>query len=267
MTPDRVGPARLRTLQRSLSPRDMAIITQVAKQRLMSARQIEVLQFSGAEHSSPLASARACRRVLERLVRDRLLSRLERRVGGVRSGSASYIYALDHIGHRVLALDSPRKRFREPTPSFTDHTLAVSQLVVDLTVTARDESFELLDLQAEPACWRRYAGNTGMVVVRPDLYVAIGSAEYEYRWFVEVDRGTEHLPTLLAKCRVYDDYYRTGIEQRAHKVFPRVCWVVPDRLRAKTLVDKITGSDRLNPTMFVATTAEASVGTLAGGGE
>jgi hypothetical protein len=264
MSTERLSRRGVETLARRLTPRDREIIGQVAEVRLMSARHIEALHFTEGDHETPLAAARACRRVLERMVRDRLLTRLDRRVGGVRAGSASYVYALGLIGQRVLALDGARLRFREPSPHFTNHTLAVTQLAVDLTMSARKKAFELHSLEAEPACWRRYGGNFGMITLRPDLFVTIGTSEYEYRWFVEVDRGSEHLPTLLTKCRAYDDYYRTGIEQRAHKVFPRVCWIVPGPDRAKTLAEKIGHDGRLHAGMFEVTTPEQAIATLSG---
>ena len=95
-------------------------------------------------------------------------------------------------------------------------------------VSARKKAFELLSLEAEPACWRRYGGNFGMVTLRPDLYVdhrarPSTSTAGSSRW----TGGVSTCRRLLTKCRAYDDYYRTGIEQRAHKVFPRVCWIVP----------------------------------------
>jgi hypothetical protein len=264
MSPDRLGARGLRLLRAQLSVRDLAIVGQVAELRLMSARQIEALHFTEAGHETALAAARACRRVLERLVRDRLLVRLERRIGGVRAGSASFVYALGQVGQRVLDLDGPRKRFKEPSAHFTDHTLAVTQLVVDLTVAGRQGELELFEVVAEPGCWRRYAGVGGHTVLRPDLALTLAVAEYEYRWFVEVDLGTEHLPTLLAKCRAYDDYYRTGIEQRAHGVFPRVCWVMPTSQRAEELERKLKASGRLLPAMFALTTTDAVLTTLTG---
>lgn len=230
----------------------------------MSARQIEALHFTQAEHETPLAAARACRRVLERLVRERVLVRLERRIGGVRAGSGSFVYALGQVGQRAIELDGPRKRFKEPSAHFTDHTLAIAQLVVDLTVAGRNEQLELLEVDSEPSCWRRYAGAEGHTVLRPDLALTLGVTEYEYRWFVEVDLGTEHLPTLLAKCRAYDDYYRTGIEQGTHGVFPRVCWIMPTSQRAKDLERKLKASGRVVPAMFAVTTTDQAITTLTG---
>lgn len=247
-----------------LSARDLAILGQVADLRLMSARQIGALHFSDADHKSALAATRSCNRVLERMVRDRLLIRLDRRIGGVRAGSVSFVYALGRVGQRVLALRGARLRFREPSDHFTDHTLAISDLVVRLALAGRAGSFELLDLQPEPRCWRRFAGSFGMVTLRPDLSIAIGAREFEYRWFIEVDRGSEHLPTVLTKCRTYDDYYRTGIEQRALEVFPRVCWIVPDQKRAEALTQRINDDRHLTTAMFQVTTTDQALISLSG---
>jgi Replication-relaxation len=251
-------------LSARLSTRDLAVLSQVADLRLMSARQIGSLHFTGADHESPLAAARSCNRVLERMVRDRLLIRLDRRIGGVRAGSASFVYALGRVGQRVLALRGARLRFREPSEHFTDHTLAISELVVRLTLAGRAGSFELLDLQPEPRCWRRYAGSFGTVTLRPDISLTIGAQEFEYRWFIEVDQGSEHLPTVLTKCRAYDGYYRTGIEQRALGVFPRVSWIVPSQERAEALAERIADDRRLTTAMFQVTTTDQALTSLSG---
>lgn len=264
MTGHRLSRRGIEGLRHRLSDRDMAILDQVADLRLMSALQIEALHFTDADHRSQLAAARACRRVLERLVRDRLLVRLDRRIGGVRAGSASFIYGLGHIGQRVLALEGPRRRFQEPSVLFTDHTLAISQLVVDLSKADRAGQFEVLDVQSEPRCWREMGSSNGRSTLRPDLYTVLGTPEYEYRWFIEVDRGSEHLPTLLAKCQAYEDYFRTGAEQRTQGVFPRVCWIVPTDSRAEQLVGKIEKANGLTAAMFEVTTPERAIATLSG---
>ena len=100
----------------------------------MSAQQIQALHFPDAEHDNEQAATRARQRVLERLTRERLLIRLDRRIGGVRAGSAGFVLALGPVGQRVLATSGPRRRSYEPTLRFVDHTLAMTQLVVDLTV-------------------------------------------------------------------------------------------------------------------------------------
>jgi len=252
-------------LRTELTGRDLAIVGQVAELRLMSASHIKAIHFCAAEHDNDLAAARACQRVLARLVRDRLLVRLERRVGGVRAGSASYVYGLGPLGQRALGLDGPRRRYHEPTSRFLDHTLAISQLVVEVTAASRDGVLDLLSCQAEPRCYREFSGVGGRIVLRPDCFMALGVGEYEQRWFIEVDRGSESLPVVVRKCRLYETYYQSGKEQAAHGVFPRVCWTTPDERRASQLHRAIATDRRLTDQLFVVTTTDRDLATLIGG--
>jgi hypothetical protein len=246
-----------------LSERDLGVIRQVAELRLMSARQIQALHFPDAEHDNEQAATRARQRVLERLTRERLLIRLERRIGGVRAGSAGFVLALGPVGQRVLAIGGPRRRSYEPTLRFVDHTLAVAQLIVDVTVASRRGLLDLLDVQAEPRCWREFSDMGGRRLLRPDAFLALGSGEYELRWFIEVDRASESLPVIVRKCRLYADYYQSGREQAAQGgVFPRVCWVVPDEPRAERVRQAIEQDRSLPERLFVATTSDRAVVVL-----
>jgi hypothetical protein len=252
-------------LRECLSERDLAILRQVAELRLVSARQIQAIHFPAAGHGSQAAATRARQRAVARLIQGRLLTSLERRIGGVRAGSAGLVLALGVIGQRVLSLDGPRRRSYEPTSRFVDHTLAVAQLTIDVTLAARAGRVELLEHQAEPRCWREFAGFGGRRMLRPDAFVALGVGDYELRWFVEVDRSSESLPTVLRKCQLYANYYQSGTEQaRSGGVFPRVCWSVPDEKRAER-VRQIIESDRALPKrLFVVTTVANTVTTLCG---
>jgi hypothetical protein len=248
-----------------LTALELAIVTQVADLRLMTGRQIMILHFTEDRPGSPQAASRAARRSLERLSGTRVLVRLQRRIGGVRAGSASFIYGLGPVGQRILGLEGARPHRREPSASFVDHTLAITQLVTDLTVSSRSGTFDLLDVQAEPRCWRRVPAMGTPQLLRPDLFVALGAGEFEHRRFVEVDRGTEHVPAVLRKCRTYDAYYRSGQEQADHGVFPRVLWVVPDERRRRQVQDAIEGDRRLTPGLFVVSTTPDAVEALTGG--
>ena len=262
----RVGPRGLEDLRDELSGRDLAIIRQVADLHLMSGRQVEAVFFLPEDHQSALSAARAARRALERLTRDGLLVRLRRRQGGVRAGSGSWIYGLGPVGHRVLSLDGARPRYyRQPSAMFTEHTLATSELVVQLTRATRSGHGQLLGLEAEPRCWRRFSGATGRLTLKPDLFVALGVGDYEDRFFVEIDRSTEHLPTVVRKCRLYDLYYQSGIEQHRHGVFPKVCLVVPNPERADRLRRVIDHARHLEASLFVVSTADTAMDALLGG--
>ena len=43
----------------------------------------------------------------------------------------------------------------------------------------------------------------------------VGIGDFEHRWFIEIDRATEATTTVIRKCRVYDDYRRSG--SRGHQ--------------------------------------------------
>ena len=73
MSGGRLSPRGIDHLRGELSDRDRAILKSVSELRLMSALQIEALHFTELDHRSSLAAARACRRALERLVRDQML--------------------------------------------------------------------------------------------------------------------------------------------------------------------------------------------------
>jgi len=273
----RVGPRELERLREDLSGRDRAIVQTVTDARLMSGRQLQVLFFPIEEHATARTAARCARRVLERLSRDRLLVRLERRIGGVRAGSASFVYALGPVGQRLLMQPGPRRRLREPSGYFVAHTLAVSELVVELTTASRRGVVELttasrrgvvelLQLQHEPGCWRTFGGLGVSQLLRPDLFVVLGVGDYEHRWFIEVDRGSESLPVVLRKCRTYEAYYASGVEQAEHGVFPHVLWIVPDSIRAERLRTTIDAeASRLTPGLFSVTTTDEAMAVLKGG--
>jgi hypothetical protein len=185
-------------------------------------------------------------------------------VGGVRAGSASFVYALGPVGGRLL--DGQGRRLVEPSAIFLTHTLAVAQAHVELVQAAHDRRLELLTVDVEPRCWRRYVGSGGArEVLRPDLYVVTGSGDFEDCWFVEIDCGTESPLALRRKCRAYEAYWRSGREQDAHGTFPLVVWIAPDERRAQQLRRVISGTRGLKRDLFRVTIASQLVSVLAGG--
>lgn len=265
MSGPRTGHRQLAILKTAVSERDLAIVRQVADLRLMSTAQIQTIHFSLHHHASERTAARTCQRVLRRLVTRRLLILLGRRIGGLYGGSSAAVYALGPVGQRLIELDGPRRRLRQPSLAFVEHTLAIGQLVVALTISANQGLCEVLSLEPEPRCWRSFTGIGARQSLRPDLFVSLGVGDYEHRWFIEVDRGQEHLPTLLAKCRLYDHYYRSGQEQAVHGISPRTCWVMPNSLQADRLERAIGGARELTERLFTVTVTETAVTTLTGG--
>lgn len=206
--------------------------------------------------------------MLRRLHDQGLLEHLERRIGGIRAGSAGYIWTLGAVGARVLAETdngASARRQREPSLRLLNHCLAIADVHVEMVGASRRRRFHLESVQLEPASWRRFLGLGGEIrLVRPDLAVVTTTGDYEDHWFLEVDLGTEHPPTVVRKCRLYLDYHASGDEQDRLGLFPRVVWVVPDQRRADRLMAAVRQA-RLDQTIFRISTVDGLCELLAGG--
>jgi len=239
VTPRRVTAAYVRELSTRLSPRDYLIIATLRRVRVATARQVERLWFTT---STPLSNARSARRTLRHLVELRVLACLYRPGGGARGGSPGHVFTLDGAGQRLAHQERhiPSRRPYAVSRAFLDHALEVTEWYVRLVEAERAAGPELLDFQAEPPAWRSFISSAGSrEVLKPDAFVRLASSEWEDRWFLEVDRGTEHAPALRRQLDRYVRYWRSGQEQARHDVFPQVLWIVPDARRHAELVDVI----------------------------
>jgi Replication-relaxation len=245
---------RYRELLSKLSERDHAVLKQVAVLRFVSGDQLSRLCF--ADSSDAVSNARTARRALLRLTRLGTLERLERPVGGVRAGSAGFVYHLGLAGQRLAVQRGwqPERRARRsltPGSLFVRHSLAVAELHTQLIEGDRAGRFELLELSAEPSCWRSYNGiGTQRQTLKPDSYVRLGLGLYEDSYFLEVDRGTEGSRALERQLQLYVAYHASGREQAEQQVFPRVLWLTPSDRRTATIVDSLARLPATNWRLF-----------------
>jgi hypothetical protein len=260
-----------------LSDRDWAILRSVDEHQFLTVRQVEAIHF--ADHA-PISGARIARRTLARLRELRLLGTLERPIGGVRAGSAGLVHYVDVVGDQVLHGRSGRhaRRFYEPSPRFRSHRLALADCHIDLLRAHRNHELVLVDFVVEPASWRQYVGPGGARLrLKPDAYAETAEStdsEFVQAWFIEIDLGTESLPTtLLRKCREYESYRRTGIEQDRHGAFPRVIWSVTHADAAKAerrrlaLREAIAADPHLTPNLFRVVAPNQLIALLQKGGD
>ncbi len=259
--PRLLSSARVERLRSQLSPRDVAVLASLSRVRLLSLEQLRRLAVTDG---SPRARTRRAQLMMTRLTKLGVVVRFARTIGGVRAGSSGYIYGLTGLGQAVISTGGPlggrRRRVWETKPYFQDHMLAVSELYVQMVERHREGSSELLAYDAEPATWRHFTGPGGeLIQVKPDAYVRVATAATEYSAFIEVDLSSETLPTIQRKNQRYIDYWRSGMEQQWHGVFPKVLWLVKDEHRA----ERITGVVKK-----LAHDAQAlfDVGLLAAGG-
>lgn len=251
-----IGRAELQRIAASLGERDWDILRFLAAHRFATTIQLRRVFFAG--HATQTAATRACLRVLDRLLTHRLVGRLERRIGGIRHGSAGFIWHLDVAGERLTRPNgATRRSIDEPSPAFLDHTLAVTDTVATLTELG-DTGLKLTRIDVETAAWRTHLTPHGTTtILKPDLFATLSSHDYDDHWYLEIDRGTESLPVLLAKSRAYDTYRRTGHAQVEHGVFPRVLWIVPTTRRAERLRSALEQAADLSARLFTVITPEA----------
>lgn len=248
------GPSRLLLLRAELSPRDDDILNFLNRHRYATTTQLRDVFF--AEHATPTAGTRACIRVLHRLLHHRLVARLERRVGGSVRGSAASIWYLDAPGERLTRPEGARRRrFAAVSTPFLTHTLAVTEAHVALVRHARTGAFAIERIDVEPDSWRPFLTRAGTsTILKPDLYAYLATPDFDDHWYLEIDLGTESIPVLLGKCRVYAAYKATGRAQAEHGVFPRALWLLPTHARVDRLRAAIQAAPDLDDRLFVCAT-------------
>lgn len=270
------------SLIESLSERDLSILESLRTHRALTTILIRRLHFpiggepretgGGKSHATEMAAAVATIRVLSRLESHRLITRLHRRIGGVRAGSTGIVWQLGASGERLLRArhgDPARRRYSEPSPSFIAHTLASADVAICLYELARQRTIELLRLEAEPECWRTFLSAHGARQwLKPDLFAITANGDYENHLFIEADNATEHAPVIVRKALQYQQFANSGIHQKDHGLFPAVVWVVPNSKRQTVIRSALATEPRLRDLtaagLFRVVTAEEFSAFIAG---
>lgn len=266
MTRTRTTSRRLDDLHSQTSDRDSAMLASLDSHRYLTTSQLARLHF--AREPEGRIAIRGCVRVLGRLRHLGVVSRLDRQVGGVRAGSAAYVWSLTVTGERLLrrGTDAPYRRTQHlPSLDHLAHVLAVAEVHLLLIELSRSGRLELVGAELEPACWRRFVGpDSAPQILKPDLAAVTADADFETAWLVEVDRGREGMAVLLKKCAQYTSYYRTGREQAANGVFPYVLWLLPSVERAERLEREIECAHGIESELFRFSTPSSLLATLTG---
>lgn len=266
------GRAGLIRIDSQLSDRDRRVLELVGEHRFLTTSQLKQMAFTG--HASDRTAARVARRGLRQLAAHWLIQELPRRIGGLYGGSNAHVWHLTQAGKRLLALAAgdgvyvSAARLRDPSMNFVKHALAIGDVRVSAEEMARTGAFTITDVTVEPSCWRTYINlGGGRETIRPDIAMTTVTSDgrFEDRWFVEVDLGTEHLPTVIAKCRQYEAYRATGAEQVDSGVFPLIVWATNSEVRADKLRAAIRGSRGLDRDLYRVVTIPDVAGLIGGG--
>jgi hypothetical protein len=236
--PSRITADQLQQITDRLSEQDWQALGFVAASRLASGKQL-VRGVWMADRQTHPSEARVARRAIKRLGDWRVIDRLPgRTVGGLHGGSETIVYGVGAAGVRLLAIRGQHQsRLGTPGARYVAHTLAATQIVVDLRTVA---ALDVIEVQQEPRCWRSFlAGMGARLSCKPDLFVRVAApgSSYESHWMIEVDMATEASATIRAKARRHLDFLRAGSEP----VHPRVLWATPDERRAEQLTDILAG--------------------------
>ncbi len=255
----------LHDLEGRLSQRDWLVVKYLAELHFISGGQLARLCFWGG--AAP--DTRAARRALLRLTRLGVLDRLPRSVGGVRSGSAGFVYHLDLAGQSLAiqrGWQPERRRRRSNTPGtlFLNHTLLVAELHVLLVEADRSQSIELLELSSEPACWRSFRRTQGQrQILKPDSYARLGVGDFEDSYFFEIDNGTEGSRTIVRQLSSYVAYYASGEEQQRTGVFPKSLWLTSRAERVAVIEDCVASLPLEAHALFQVAPFEAVLDVIA----
>ena len=238
-----------------IHPMQARLLALVAAHRFATTTQLA--RLTALEYTSPASALRQTQRHLASLAQQRLLTSLERRVGGWQGGSAVTIWAATTRGHRLVAAENGedeevprRQRPREVSTTFLDHLLAITEVRTSIEEAVRQEEDTEATVALEPDCWRTALSPSGQPqVLRPDMAVTITSPAYEDRYLIEVDRATENPGRVIATCWRYQEHQATS-QASDGDVFPLVVWLVPTDRRRHRLERAIAHSAGLLRDLF-----------------
>jgi hypothetical protein len=251
--------SRAAAIGASLSPRERAVLADVARLGVASGGQLQRLHYESTE-----AGRRLARIELARLCELQVLTRLDRTIGGVRAGSRGHCLALGVAGQRIIWPDLPRYRPPwTPNRSYLRHALAVSDLYFRLRMAMADR---LLTYDTEPSCWRSYFGPGGApATLKPDAFAVLDLGRFEDRMWLEIDMATESGTRIFKKALEYVRYYQSGREQSAAGVFPQVLWVTTTKARRDVMVGALTRLPAEHWQLFAVVTADEAADLMING--
>lgn len=258
----RISRLQLGEIDLRLTDSDRRTLQTLKRLRFLKTDQLRRLFFADG-HTTLQASKTSTLKQLRRLKRLGLINHLERQYNLGNYGSQAYMWYLTEAGNRLLELgletDGKRNRVIESSPTFLRHTIAVAECYIQLeTICRSEEELSIRVLEPEPECWRVYRKDGQDVSLRPDLYAETLCGKYRDRWFIEMDLDTEAIPIVIRKCRRYQEYYTTNLEQTVTGKFPVVMWLVPSERRKANLTQAIkeTFGDRYVHMFLVITPDE-----------
>jgi len=199
-----------------LTERDKRVIEWVYLFRFLTMDQIKLLEFENV-------SKTACQRRLTLLYHNKYLSAINKPTHAG-FGSSKRAYCLSKRGKDVISFmydgtDLKTIKWNEKNNQveiyFLEHTLAVNDIRVAFTVSARSLGYELewipeWELKTLKERVRDPERSGKFLPITPDGYFILKDNNREARFSVEADRATETNRRWKDKVRGYVEYVKTG---------------------------------------------------------
>lgn len=222
-----------------MTSRDAAIVRTVDEFGQLSSGHIWHIHFHN------IASKNSMDRVLQRLVKTKILSRIERRlVGGTRGGSGQFVYQIGSLGHDFLG---KRGVYAPPHRTVKQHMLEIADLYIRFLSEERAGKIRMVNYLTEPDTHAEIVG----AKLRPDLFVEyerISKGEVQSLW-LEVDRGFESLAVVAAMIGRYT-HVMTHATAEDIETIPAVVFIVPDERRKRNIDGVLKREAAEYPGMF-----------------
>lgn len=180
-----------------------------------------------------------CQRALKRLLKQKILARIEvRTVGGAHGGSGQYVYQLGYAGYKMADME-----VGHIARSVKYHSLAIADVYADL-YAAQDDHFKIITHENEPDTHRKING----IAVLPDLTILrrLGNKQRPV-WF-EIDLDTERPKQLRDKLSRYHRAWAAADE--GYDPWPLIVWAVPDTKRKLELEALISQQPKESQIMY-----------------
>ena len=237
-------PSTLRVMgkEQGLTEKDLTIIYITILLRSVSMDQIYRLLYLPNNMTQ-----RACQIRVQILIEKKLLSKLERRIGGYARGSAITVMSPGPLTSRYI--NAKHRYFLTATGGhLITHSLTIAEIFTQILEADINKRFKLIRIQTEPACWREYRFfNHPADKLKPDLYVVIKHENITYKWFIEIDCGTHGKTKLQEKAWYYEKYFLDCLEQRKTGILPKTLWITLDPDRAKYVLSCVSKTNRYVP--------------------
>jgi len=210
-----MGTSKKPTDSISIQDRDVALLKGLFESRVMTAEHAAVLHFGGSKE--------AAKKRLQKLKAAGVISDRKRRVNEpavlflARKGLdllREHGVLAEYPSFAMPALDK-RARVSDIT---LRHELEVMDVKAAFHKSIRKaEGFSIAEFSTWPLLYQFEAvrHDHGEIVVKPDGFIRIHEKEAdgglsEHTFFLEVDRSSETLNTLVSKATCYLDYYKSG---------------------------------------------------------